>query len=255
MSVQINARISEETARKLDRIAAERGLARPDLLRLTVDEVIAAEAEGRALFAAPAQPSAGEIQHLVTAFRTSQVELGRLLAQVQKQEAKLAQQAREDTLAVSAARQGIARDTESRMAELGASVTTRLEQLAERLAASVSNAPQFAAIDGKLNRVLAHAKEPRTQQVWQWGKRSLSVRRVALGLLAAWPVYVLLFFLAAWVLPQGWLAVRGANWLLDEGDPALCAFLSHRLGRGAGCSIDGVPVEPAGRASLAAPVR
>lgn len=226
MAVQINARLPDDIARKLDRIAAERGLARPELVRQLVEELVEAEAQGRELFAKPEQPSAGDLQRLVGRLQRHDTELDRVLRQHAKREGELARQAREDTLGVSAARQGIADDVAARNIALVAQLRADLVTAGEGIAAQVKQDPQLGEIARELGEIGQYVREPRRQFNLVLGDD----RFWSTAFIAGWSGVMLLFGLALATplfatLPG--FGVPVASKLLD-GDDDVCRLLERR---------------------------
>lgn len=229
MTVQINIRIPDEMAAKFDRLATARNMGRPEAARWAIEEVIEADELGRAVFERPPKPRHDNLEHLASRMESLAIELERVSRQNAKRDAELARQAREDTLGVSAARRGIADDVTMRVQEMLTEVRGELAAARAEIAALIERPPQFGAIETKLDRIEALAAQPRNHTTIAIGdvKLSRGTGLVIIGVI--WTVSVATFMALALVLPQSWLAVRTANFLLGGGDQAVCALVNHRM--------------------------
>jgi hypothetical protein len=97
------------------------------------------------------------------------------------------------------------------------------------IAALIEHPPQLEAIETKLDRIEALAREPRTLTTIAIGdvKLSRATGLVIIGVI--WSVCLATSMAAVLVLPQSWLAVRTANFLLGGGDQAICALVNYRM--------------------------
>ena len=229
MTVQINIRLPEETARRFDRVAGARGMARPEATRWAIDEVIEADALGRAVFERPAKPHPANLEHLAGRVESLTVELERVCRQNAKRDSDLAREAREDTLGVSAARRGIADDVTARLREALDGISDDLSAVRADAAARAERPPQLGAIEDRLAAIEALAARPLSQTTIAVGDLSFSWRAVGLVLGGAWLASLAVFVGLALVLPAGWLAVPSANFLLGGGDQAVCALVDYRM--------------------------
>lgn len=229
MTVQINIRIPDDMAAKFDRLATARNMGRPEAARWAIEEVIEADELGRAVFERPPKPRPDNFEHLASRMESLAIELERVSRQNAKRDAELARQAREDTLGVSAARHGIADDVTMRVQEMLTEVRGELAAARAEIAALIERPPQFGAIETKLDQIEALAREPRTQTTIAIKDIELS-RATGLVIIGViWSVCLATFMALALVLPQNWLAVRTANFLLGGGDQAICALVNHRM--------------------------
>lgn len=229
MTVQINIRIPDDTAAKFDRLATARNMARPEAARWAVEEVIEADELGRAVFERPSKPRPDNFEHLASRMESLAIELERVSRQNAKRDAELARQARDDTIGVSAARRGIADDVITHLQEVLAEVRGELAAARAEIAAHAERPPQLGAIETRLDRIETLAAQPRNHTTIAIGDVKLSRGTGLVIIGVTWAVSLATFMALALVLPQNWLAVRTANFLLGGGDQAICALVNHRM--------------------------
>jgi hypothetical protein len=232
MTVQINARVPDELASALDRVAAKRGTDRAGLLREVLAEVVDADREGRTMFERPEVPGPQDLNRLVTKLEELTTEQDRVLRQNAKRDAELLKKAREDTLGVSEARSAIASDVVGQVRPSLEAVHGELAKQREDLTRAISSQPQFKALQATLDRIAAAAEQPKTVNTYTIGPLDWRTRWYVAAGLAAFVLSLAIFYIVATVLPQTWLAVPTANRLLGGGDQAICALVNYQFDKG-----------------------
>lgn len=240
MTVQINARVSDELGAELDRMASERGVERGALARDILAEAVGAWKEGRAMFERPNTPGPIDLQRIAVKLHEHTTELDRLLRRTDKRDAELARRVSEDTLGVSEARGAIVSDVSARFDASIELLRGELARTREELSmVAAKSPPALTDIEHKLERIESLATRERTHQVYNIGFGQWK-----------WPVFAGLgafftiiggaaFTALAAVLPDHWLAMRQVDRLLGSGDHAICRLVEHRFGTNlSGCRID-----------------
>lgn len=241
MTVQMNARVSDETGAKLDRYASKRGIERAALVRDMLDEGVAALDEGRASFERPEVPGPTDFRHMAAKVSELTTELERVLRQNAKRDAELLKSARDDTLGVSEARGAIAADVAARTRSALELIHGQLVELGEALMSVLADQPQLVAIDAKLDgmkadtdaklaEITALAKRPRDLHRYDFGFGQWTGGAFAGAFAILMALSVGVFFVLAAVLPDRALAVPTGNRLLGGGDEAICTLVDRRYG-------------------------
>lgn len=227
---QVTSRVSDELEASLNRWASEEGMQRSDLIRQVLGEAVQARLEGRATFERAALPGPPDLQRLAAKLDQQSTELDRVLRQNAKRDAELTRQVRDDTLGVSSARDAIVADVVARLRTALELIHGELVKTREELTTTVERLPQIAAVMAKLDRIEVFTQQPRSETVnrigpEQWAPRwfvAIGATAIMLGAVA--------FYALGLILPSRWVAVPAANYLLGNGDQAICALVDYRIG-------------------------
>lgn len=202
---QVNVEFDDESHRKLERLTGKYGRTRPQLVRRAVEEMIAADADGRQIF----RPGDREVRPDEVAFLLRELgslkdqnealasELARMLAQARKTQAEY-----EKLRTVQEAKD------QNQQAGLLERVLAPLKVLLENFAVSMKAAwesnPRFDKIDDRLASIAAAleinnklAAQPRTLNRVQVATSDLQVRTWIFALLMCWAVGVVAFLAIA----------------------------------------------------------
>ena len=233
---QINARVPDDVAARLDRWASATGIDRSVLVRDILAEAVTAHAEGRASFERPEMPGPAELLRLAARLDQQSTELDRVLRQNAKRDAELMRQARADTVGVSQARDTIVADVVAAMRGALETVHGELVRSREELLSLMERLPQIAAVDAKLDQMLTAVREPRVVKNYNIGLGNWSGGMLAMAGLLVIIAGMFGFSFLAEVLPERWLELRYANRLLGGGDRAICRLVDYQYGTGlTGC--------------------
>ncbi len=231
---QINIAYPGPKIRDIDRVAAAKGMARPDLVRAILDEAIEAHDGGRLSFQTDDAPRIdGSMNALTIQLREAILELDRSQRANQRHEKKLLDAFVGSEEAVRQAQENLT----SRINDINrksyqpflmklAEVQAAIEGMGGRLIDAQSD--KLSAIQDRLDAVHAAAEIPRTQHNLVLGDdRVLSLRFLsACALLTAFAA-IMLFLIAASLAP--WLGVPVANRMLTD-TSHICRVIDDRYG-------------------------
>lgn len=218
---QINVNYDDRTLQGIDRLAAAKGMSRPELLRAIAGEAIEAHDGGRLAFQVDDAPRIdGSMNALTIQLREAVLEMERTQRANQRHEKKLldafvgsedaVRQAQEN---LTARINDINRKSYQPFLMKLAEVQAAIEGMQGRLINAQSE--KLSAIQDRLDAVRAAATVPRTQYNLVLGDdRVLSLRfLLACGGMTAFAA-IMLFLIAASLVP--WLGVPVANRMLTE---------------------------------------
>lgn len=246
---QLNVTVEEHVLTAVDRLASDRQMSRPALVRALLDEALAADLVGRPLFAQPEAPPAPAIDPATLIALTGQLDKltkrlnATLRAHDQRDEALMGQHAL-NAEAINAAQAKLAEQINGRlrdsvapfrkeMAGLGEVIIGQHEALAQllaqhrdELARAQNESAAFAAISRELTRLDQSVREARPNVTVKLFDYSRTFERLEL---AAWAVLAL--FLAccvlvtiARILPDDWFAVPVTSRMFGNNQRAACAL-------------------------------
>jgi hypothetical protein len=234
MPGQVNVRLAPELDAEFDRWAAELGIERGTLGRDILKEALAARREGRATFERPETVGPGDMIAMKATLDRGVMEIDRIAKSWAAHETDMRKQERDDQLALTRAR------TEF-IAGMPERITASLNPIRKEMAAfaeRIDKQPRLDAIDArlerfeaKLDRIATAAEQPKTVNTCTIGALDLRRRWYVVAGLAAFGLSLGLFYVAAAVLPQTWLAAPTANSLLGGGDQAICTLVNYQFDR------------------------
>ena len=236
MGGQVNVRLGDENDAALSRCAAERGIERSALVKLFVQDCLAAWREKRAVFDQPKQLGPGDVVALGAMLERAYMEIDRIAVTWASHESEMHRLEREDQLALTRARAEFVKGMPERITASLNPIRAEMAMFAER----IDKQPRLDAID---ERQRAHTdalrentaairsleQQPRTKVNYTIWDSDWSGRKIGAALLGLWAVCVASYFFIAMALPPSWFAVRSANYLLGGGDQAVCALVNYRL--------------------------
>ena len=264
MGGQVNVRLGDEDDAALSGCAAERGVERAALVKLFVQECLAAWREKRTIFDRPKQLGPGDIVAFGTMLERALMEIDRIAVAWAAHESEMHKLERDDQLALTRARTEFIKGMPER-------ITASLNPIRAEMAAfsdRIDRQPRLDAIDERQREhtdalrentaaIRSLERQPRTKVSYSIWDRDLSGRKVFVALLGVWAVSVCIYFFVAMALPLSWVAVRSANFLLGGGDQAVCALVNYRLatdscrtqfeGRAGRITVRATPHTPQGR--------
>lgn len=247
MAGGINVEYGPERTRELDRIAAKLSISRSNLLRKTVDKLIAADKAGREPFADDGSDEPrydpDELRHAIRELREQRVESDRQNRAAQKRELELRAKIAAYEADVDAARRSAVNHATRELAKAMDPLRAEMADDREKIAGLIDEQPRLDAIDGKLAEHTAAltantaaierlCKEPRTQNFYDFGFGRWSRSKLAFVGVTNLAVCTSVSLLLADVLPARWLETPTANWMLDGGGDAVCRLLDHQYGAG-----------------------
>lgn len=251
---QINVNYDDRTLQGIDRLAATKGMSRPELLRAIAGEAIEAHDGGRLAFQVDDTPRIdGSMNALTIHLREAVLEMERTQRANQRHEKKLldafvgsedvVRQAQEN---LTARISDINRKSYQPFLMKLAEVQAAIEGMQGRLIDAQSE--KLSAIQDRLEAVHAAAKVPRTQYNLVLGDdRVLSLRFLsACALLTAFAA-IMLFLIAASLAP--WLGISVANRMLTD-TSHICRIIDDRYGV-ADCRIPDEDRRPSVRSARA----
>jgi len=223
---QFNIRLNDNKTTAFDALAARRGLERPELVRLLIDEALQADAQGRELFDRSRDFDPSQLGELLRRLNDGLIETDRKMTDIAKREGEVAKLRRDDAERMSAAR-----------TELLGSISTRLTKAFEpfraeldALAVLVRELPGLARVTDPLARIEKLAAEPRQQTVYQFnGIDFLGWKMAAAGFVAA-TIGALALYALGFGMP-GWVGYPMANRYLGGGSQAICTLANYQLNR------------------------
>lgn len=229
---QINVEFDEETVNHLDRIAARQSIRRPELLRRTVRELIAAEAAGRDPFTVTLKEvTPDQVAHLIRQVETMTDELER----VTRQNVKLDSDLRK---ALAAYESDAASARERGLREAEEALDRRLEPLKAELAEHraetariVDEHPKFKQLEAGQAKIIKAIGMQQPPVQFHLGTHKLPVW-LPVGALAMLAMlgFGLIIMLSA-ILPDRWMAVPVSDRML--GGRGFCVLVDRRVGEGA----------------------
>jgi hypothetical protein len=231
---QINVNYDDRTLQGIDRLAASKGMSRPELLRAIAGEAIEAHDGGRLAFQADDTPRIdGSINALTIQLRETVLEMERTQRANQRHEKKLLDAFVGSEDAVRQAQENLTarindinrKSYQPFLMKLG-EVQAAIEGVGDRLIDAQGK--KLSAIQDRLDAVDAAAKVPRTQYNLVLGDdRVLSLRFLsACGGMTAFAA-IMLFLIAASLIP--WLGVPVANRMLTD-TSHICRIIDNRYG-------------------------
>ena len=246
---QLNVTVDEHVLTSVDRLASDRQMSRPALVRALLDEALAADLVGRPLFDRPEAPPAPAIDPATLIALTGQLDKltkrlnATLRAHDQRDEALMGQHA-VTAEAISAAQQILADQINGRLREsfgpfrkeltgLGETITGQQEALArllaqhrDELARWQDESPAFAAISRELTLLDKSVREARPNVTIKLFDYSRTFERWELALGAVMAVFLAFFVLViiARILPDDWFAVPVGRAFFGNNRHAACAF-------------------------------
>lgn len=231
---QVNVNYDDRLLHGIDRIAAARGLTRPDLLRAIAGEAIEAHDAGRLAFQIDDAPRIdGSLNALAVQLRGATIELERAQRANQRHEKKLldAYVGSEETIRaaqelLTARINDINRKSYQPFVMKLAEVRTAMDELRDRL--TEAQDARLAVMVERLEAVRVDASAPRTQYNLVLGDdRMLSLKFLSVsGLAVAW-LAILLFLMTASSVP--FLGVPVAKRLLPS-TRLICRLVDDRYG-------------------------
>ncbi|MCE7798114.1 hypothetical protein LWE61_16335 [Sphingobium sufflavum] len=231
---QINVKYDEPKIRDIDRVAAAKGMSRPELVKAAVDEAIEAYDGGRLSFQTDDAPRIeGSVNSLTIQVREAILELDRSQRANQRHEKKLLD-------AFVGSEEAVRQAQENLMARINdinrKSYEPFLMKLAEVQAAIAgmqgrlndAQGEKLSAIQDRLDAVHAAAKVPRTQHNLVLGDDTVLAFRFLLGcgFLTAFCA-ILLFLITAGLVP--WLGKYVASRTLTD-TRQICGVINDRYG-------------------------
>ena len=246
---QLNVTVDEHVLTSVDRLASDRQMSRPALVRALLDEALAADLVGRPLFDRPEAPPAPAIDPATLIALTGQLDKltkrlnATLRAHDQRDEALMGQHA-VTAEAISAAQQILADQINGRLREsfgpfrkeltgLGETITGQQEALArllaqhrDELARWQDESPAFAAISRELTLLDKSVREARPNVTIKLFDYSRTFERWELALGAVMALFLAFFVLViiARILPDDWFAVPVGRAFFGNNRHAACAF-------------------------------
>ncbi len=236
MGGQVNVRLGDEDDAALTRCATERGIERATLVKLFVQECLAAWREGRAIFDRPKQLGSGDIVAFGAKLDKAVMEIDRIADAWATHESEMHKLERKDQLALTRARTEFIKGMPERITASLNPIRAEMTLLAER----IDKQPRLDAIDERQREHTEALREntaairrlenqPRTQTNYTVWDKDLSGRKVLAGLAAVWLLSVGSYHCLARLLPASWVAVRSADLQIGEGDRTICALLEYHL--------------------------
>lgn len=236
MSGQVNVRLGDEDDVALTRCASDRGVERAALVKLFVQECLAAWREKRTIFDRPKQLGPGDVVAFGTMLERALMEIDRIAVTWAAHESEMHKQERDDQLALTRARTEFIKGMPERITASFNPIRAEMAAFSDR----IDRQPRLDAIDEGLREHTDALKEntaairsleqqPRTKVSYTVWDKEFSGRKVIAALSGLWVISVAIYFFAAMALPPSWFAVRSANYLLGGGDQAVCALVNYRL--------------------------
>lgn len=246
---QLNVTVEEHVLTAVDRLASDRQMSRPALVRALLDEALAADLIGRPLFAQPETPPAPAIDPATLIALTGQLDKltkrlnATLRAHDQRDEALMGQHAL-NAEAINAAQRNLAEQITLRMRDsvgpfrkemtgLGEVITGQQDALAQllaqhrdELARSQNESPAFAAISRELTRLDQSVRQARPNVTIKLFDYSRTFERweLAAGAVMALSLAFFVLVMIARILPDGWFAVPVGRAFFGNDQHAECAF-------------------------------
>lgn len=255
---QLNVTVEEHILTAVDRLASDRQMSRPALVRALLDEALAADAVGRPLFAPPESPPAPAIDPATLIALTGQLDKltrrfnATLRAHDQRDEALMGQHAL-SAEAINAAQRNLAEQITLRMRDgvgpfrkemtaLGEVIAGQHEALAQlllqhrdELVRSQAENAALVAISRELTRLDQSVRQARPNVTIKLFDYSRDFERWEFAAGAVMALFLAFFVLVmiARILPDDWFAVPVGRAMFGNNQRAACAF------SGGGYSSDG----------------
>lgn len=166
---QINIALDDQTVGQLDRVAAAKGLRRPELLRTTIAELIEAHDAGRLMFQSEAAPQLdASVSALVQQLQQAVIELDRSQRENQKQTGRLIEAWNGGAEANRKAQDALTDQINAYNEESYRPFVSELKMVRKSLAdlpvtLAASLEPQLGKLGERIETNNALAREPRTQ--------------------------------------------------------------------------------------------
>lgn len=255
---QLNVTVEEHVLTAVDRLASDRQMSRPALVRALLDEALAADLVGRPLFAQPEAPLAPAIDPATLIALTGQLDKltkrlnATLRAHDRRDEALMGQHAL-STEVINVAQRNLVEQINLRMRDgvgpfrkemtaLGEviagqqeALTQLLVQHRDELVRSQAENAAFAAICRELTRLDQSVRQARPNVTIKLFDHSRDFERWELAAGAVMALFLAFFVLVmiARILPDDWFAVPVGRAMFGNNQHAACAF------SGGGYSSDG----------------
>lgn len=246
---QLNVTVEEHILTAVDRLASDRQMSRPALVRALLDEALAADLVGRPLFAQPEAPLAPAIDPATLIALTGQLDKltkrlnATLRAHDQRDEALMGQHAL-SAEAINAAQRNLAEQINLRMRDgvgpfrkemtaLGEVIAGQQEALAQlllqhrdELVRSQAENAAIAAISRELTRLDQSVRQARPNVTIKLFDYSRDFERWELAAGAVMALFLAFFVLVmiARILPDDWFAVPVGRAMFGNNQHAACAF-------------------------------
>lgn len=256
---QLNVTVDEHVLTAVDRLASDRQMSRPALVRALLDEALAADLMGRPLFDRPEAPPTPAIDPATLIALTGQLDKltkrlnATLRAHDQRDEALMGQHA-VTAEAISAAQQILADQINGRLREsfgpfrkelagLGETITGHQEALGQLLAQhrdelvrSAIESPVLEAVDRALTRLDESVRKARPNVTIKLFE-GLEVEGwlLCLVLTAGFVIASCLLVVIAQILPDNWVAVPVTERMFGNSQHAACALSGGRYSSDGSC--------------------